>query len=66
MCGRGRKRQLAIEDKYLELILGGIGTVEASERVGMDSFARGPNLLRAVAWPNGRWDPSSWTQVGRR
>jgi IS30 family transposase len=32
---RGRKRQLAIEDEYWDLILDGIGTVEACRRVGI-------------------------------
>ena len=35
MGRRGRKRQLAVEDKYWQLILSGVGTVEACRRVGV-------------------------------
>lgn len=32
---RGRRRQLAIEDEYWQLILNGVGTFEARRRVGI-------------------------------
>jgi transposase, IS30 family len=32
---RGRKRQLTVEDEYWDLILDGVGTVEACRRVGI-------------------------------
>lgn len=35
MGRRGRKRQLAVEDEYWQLILDGMGTVEACRRVGI-------------------------------
>jgi len=35
MGRRGRKRQLAVEDEYWQLILSGVGTVEACRRVGV-------------------------------
>lgn len=35
MARRGRKRQLAIEDQYWELIRSGVGTVEACRQVGV-------------------------------
>ena len=35
MGRRGRKRQLAIEDAYWQLIMDGVGTVEACRRVGI-------------------------------
>jgi len=35
----GRKRRVDLEDEYWQLILAGIGTVEACRRVGMDGLA---------------------------
>ena len=35
MGRRGRKRQLAVEDAYWQLIMAGVGTVEACQRVGI-------------------------------
>jgi IS30 family transposase len=35
MRRQGRKRQLAVEDEYWQLILDGVGTVEACRRVGI-------------------------------
>ena len=32
---RGRKRQLAVDDEYWNLILGGVGAVEACQQVGI-------------------------------
>jgi len=35
MGRRGRKRRLGLEDEYWHLILAGVGTVEACDRVGI-------------------------------
>jgi hypothetical protein len=44
MARRGRKRQLDVESRYCQLLLSGVGTVEACRQVGIWEGVFGPDL----------------------
>ena len=56
MGRRGRRRRLGVEDEYWQLILSGVGTVEACKLVGI-----GRKTLRMASGASGlRSKVSSW------
>jgi hypothetical protein len=55
MARRGRKRQLDVESGYWQLLLSGVGTVEACRLVGVDPARADDQGNVRITPPTARW-----------